>query len=157
MPIAPLTTKDMQDTGNAMAHSYNTRLRKSRDGKSDEELLPDPGEITGFFQHLYVDYENKSGNKKAKKEPEAKSSSDADMELTNELISDTEISSLDSQQPRVSRRVKKLQKYKFEDRFYWKAISWLKDANTKHPIVRDGRYVSVKDIVRVGTEYFSWA
>ena len=32
MPMAPLTTKDMQDIGHAMAHSYNTRLRKSRDG-----------------------------------------------------------------------------------------------------------------------------
>ena len=61
---------------------------------------------------------------------------------------------MNSQQPRVSRRVKKLQKYKFEEGFYWKAISWLKDANNKRPMVRDGQHVSVKDIVRVGTEYF---
>ena len=80
MPMAPLTTKDMQNIGYAMAHSYNTRLMKSRDGKSDEESLPDPGEITGFFHYLDVECENEIGNKKAKKEPEAKSSSDADMD-----------------------------------------------------------------------------
>ena len=67
MSMAPRTTKYTRDIGHSMAHSYNTRLRKSRDGNLEGELLPDSGEITGFFQHLDVECENKSGNKKSEK------------------------------------------------------------------------------------------
>ena len=78
-----------------------------------------------------------------------------DMDLTDKLLSasDTGLSG-DSSQAKESWKEKHLKKYLYKDSHYWKSVSWIKDPDTKHPTHRKDKYVSLKDIVQQGKEFF---
>ena len=140
-----------------MEHQYNTRLHKSRDEHSDEEKPTEARKITEFLRPLEIEFNKEFGNKKAKKEDGSdKPLVDEDMELTNELLTgcDTEFSCTDSQDKTPTREEKKLACYPLCQGFHWKELTWLMDIDTKQPKVKEGKYMSIKDIIRLGLYFF---